>query len=111
MPSWPRVSPSIARPSRMWGSSSLTPVWAFGTPLGSGMVLLECAVHHRGSNLQHQVGPTGRPPHLLAGAHSAMQQPLHRAFGGRRRDRLATAAGCRIVDDDLGLSGHIGLET
>jgi hypothetical protein len=33
------------------GSSSLAPVWAFGAPLGSGMVLLECAVHHRGSNL------------------------------------------------------------
>jgi hypothetical protein len=60
----------------MWGSGSLAAVWAFGAPLGSGMVLLECAVHHRGSNLQHQMGSPRRPPHLLAGAHSAMQQPL-----------------------------------
>src|SRR5689334_11670218 len=77
------------RPSRTWGSSGTAAVGSFGTPLGSGMVLFECAVHHRGSNLQHEMSPTGRPPHLLVSAHPAMQQPLHRAFGTCRRDRLS----------------------
>jgi hypothetical protein len=39
----------------MWGSSGMAAVWAFGTLLGSGMVPIECAIHHGGSNLQHQV--------------------------------------------------------
>jgi hypothetical protein len=93
------------------GAGGSVAVRAFGAPLGGGMIPIERAVHHRGSNLQHQMGAAGRPPHLLAGAHAAMQQPLHRALGGRRRDRLLAASRRCIVDDDLGLSGHIGLET
>ena len=51
-----------------------------------------------------------RPAHLLLGIHSPMQQPLHRALGDRRRNRFFASAGCRVVDDDVGLSGHISLE-
>jgi hypothetical protein len=32
-----------------------------------------------------------RPPHLLLGVHSTVQQPLHRAFRDRRRDWLLAA--------------------
>jgi len=38
----------------MGGSSGPAAVWAFGTPLGSSMIPIEGAIHHRGSNLQHQ---------------------------------------------------------
>ena len=48
---------------------------------------------------------------LLLGAHPAVQQPLHRALCGRRRDRLIAVPGRRIVDDDIGLPGQVGLET
>jgi hypothetical protein len=55
------------------GSGSPATVWAFGAPFGSSMVPIERAVHHRGSNLQHQMGPARRPAHLLTGAHPPMQ--------------------------------------
>ena len=51
-----------------------------------------------------------RPSHLLLGIHSPMQQPLHSALGDRRRNWFLASAGCRVVDDDVGLSGHISLE-
>jgi hypothetical protein len=40
------------------------------------MVLVEGAVHDRGSYLEHQMRPAGRPSHLLIGVHPAVQQPL-----------------------------------
>jgi hypothetical protein len=51
-----------------------------------------------------------RPPHLLLGVHSTVQQPLHRAFRDRRRDWLLGPPGRRIIDDDIGLTAYIGLE-
>jgi len=39
-----------------------------------------------------------------------MQQPVYRAFRGRRRDRLLEVPGCRIIDDDIRLLTHISLE-
>jgi site-specific recombinase XerC len=38
------------------------------------------------------------------------EQPLHRALSDRRRNRFFAAAGCGVVDDDVGLAGHISFE-
>jgi hypothetical protein len=35
---------------------------------------------------------------------------LHRALCDRRGNRFFASAGCRVVDDDVGLAGHISLE-
>jgi hypothetical protein len=51
-----------------------------------------------------------RPPHLLLGVHSAVQQPLPRAFRDRRRDWLLASPGRCIIDDDIGLPAYLGLE-
>jgi DNA-directed RNA polymerase subunit RPC12/RpoP len=74
------------------------------------MIPLEGAVHDRGSDFQHQMSAPRRPTHLLLSIHPAMQQPLHRAFGDRGRDRFLASPGLRIVDDDIGLPGHVCLE-
>ncbi len=78
--------------------------------LGGAVVPIQGAICHRGSDLQHQMGPSRRPTHLLVRAHPAMQQPLHRALSGRRRDRLVAVPRRRIVDDQGGLSGHVCLK-
>ena len=54
--------------------------------------------------------PSRRPTHLLVGAHPAVQQPLHRALRCRRRYRLLAAPRCRVINDQLRLSGYIRLE-
>ena len=41
------------------GGSCGPAVWAFGPPLCGGMVLVECAVHDRGPDLEHQMCPAG----------------------------------------------------
>jgi hypothetical protein len=56
------------------------------------------------------MGAPRRPAHLLLSIHSAVQQPLHRALCNRRRDRFFASAGCRAVDDDIGLSGYVRLK-
>jgi hypothetical protein len=48
--------------------------------------------------------------HLLLGIHSPVQQPLHRALGDRRRNRVFAPAGCRLVNDNIGLSGYVCLQ-
>jgi len=40
------------------------------------------------SNLEHQMGTTWRPAHLLVPSHPAMQQPLHGTFSRRGREPL-----------------------
>ncbi len=105
---WAGLDPLMAqRPSILWGGSGGPTIWAFGPPLSGGMVLVEGAVHNRGPNLEHQMCPMGRPSHLLVGIHPAVQQPLHRALRSGRRDRLLAAAGRRVVNDDVGLPGHV----
>jgi hypothetical protein len=52
-----------------------------------------------------------RPAHLLVGVHPAVQQPLHRALSGRSRYRFIATPCRRMVDDQIGLPGHVGLET
>jgi hypothetical protein len=81
-----------------------------GPTLGDGMVPLERPVHDGRSHLRHQMGTPRRPAHLLLGVHPAVQQPLDRALSDRRRDRFVASAGCRVVDDDLGLSRYIRLK-
>jgi hypothetical protein len=81
-----------------------------GPALGDGVVPVERAVHCRGWDFQHQMSAPRRPSHLLLSIHSAVQQPLHRALGDRRRNRFFASAGCRVVDDEIGLSGYVGLE-
>ena len=78
--------------------------------LRDGIIPVERTVHNRGPNFQHQMSAPRRPPHLLLGVHSPMQQPLHRAFGDRRRNWFFASAGCRVVDDNIGLSRHVLLE-
>ena len=51
-----------------------------------------------------------RPAHLLLRAHPTVQEPLHRTLCGRRRYWFVASPGRRIVDDQLGLAGHVCLE-
>src|SRR5271157_584350 len=51
-----------------------------------------------------------RPTHLLVGAHPAVQQPLYRTLGGRRRYRLVVSPGGGIIDDQTGLPGDVSLK-
>ena len=81
-----------------------------GPALRGGMVLIERAVHHRGSDLEHQMRSPRRPAHLLLRAHPTVQQPLHRTLCGRCRYWFVASPGRRIVDDQLGLPGHVCLE-
>jgi hypothetical protein len=66
-----------------------------GRFFGHRMILLEGAVHYRASNLEHQMCPTWRPPHLLLRVHPAMQEPLYRTsvvaveIGSLRRRAVA----------------------
>jgi hypothetical protein len=59
-----------------------------GRTLGDGMVPVERPVHYGGAHLQHQTSTSRRPAHLLLSIHSAVQQPLNRALGDRRRNRF-----------------------
>jgi hypothetical protein len=92
------------------GGLGYSPKWTPGPALSDGVVPVERAVCDRGSYFQHQVGTPRRPAHLLLSVHSAMQQPLHRALGDRRRNRFFASARCRVIDDDIGLSGHVCLQ-
>jgi hypothetical protein len=55
------------------------------------MVAIERPVHGGGARLQHQMCAPRRPAHLLLCIHSSVQQPLHRAFRDRGRDRLVAS--------------------
>ena len=92
------------------GGSCCAPIGTMSRSFGDGMILFESTVHHRASDLEHQMCPSWRPTHLLLGVHPAMQQPLHRAFRDRRRDRLLATPGCRVIDDDIGLPAYIRFE-
>src|SRR5260370_2409414 len=86
------------RPSRTWGSRS-TPERTASPALRIGMVLVEVPVHDRCPHLEHQVSSSRRPTHLLAGIHSAVHEPLHRAFRYSGRDRLFTMPRRRVAND------------
>ena len=53
---------------------------------------------------------TWRPPHLLLRAHPAMQQPLHGALRWRRGERLVVQPRRRVIDDQIGEAGYVGLQ-
>ena len=53
---------------------------------------------------------TWRPPHLLLRPHPAMQQPLHSALRWRRGERLVVQPRRRVIDDQIGEAGHVGLQ-
>src|SRR4051812_23679287 len=98
------------RPSRTWGALCCWAEWSTGPPLSGGMVLGKGIVRNSGADLQHAMGASWGPTHLLVGAHPTVQQPLHRALRGRRRDRLVAALCRRIIDDQVRLPGDVGLE-
>src|SRR3954468_4878846 len=77
---------TATRPSRTWGALCCRAEWSTGPPLGGGMVLGKGIVRNSGADLQHAMGASWGPTHLLVGAHPTVQQPLHRALRGRRRD-------------------------
>src|SRR4051812_3776779 len=74
------------RPSRTWGALCCRAEWSTGPPLSGGMVLGKGIVRNSGADLQHAMGASWGPTHLLVGAHPTVQQPLHRALRGCRRD-------------------------
>ncbi len=41
-------------------------------------LVVYAGIHHRASNLEQQLRSAGRPPHLLLGVHTTVQQPLRR---------------------------------
>jgi hypothetical protein len=92
------------------GVSCRTSEQTLGPLFCIGVIAIERPVHHRGSDLEHEMNASRRPAHLLLGIHATVQQPLHRALRGCRRDRLFASSGGRIVDDDAGLSGDIYFE-
>ncbi len=92
------------------GWSRRSPRRTAGPTLRHGIIPAEGAVDDGGPDFQHQMSAFRRPAHLLLGIHSPMQQPLHRALCDRRRNWFFASAGCRVVDDDVGLSRHISLE-
>ena len=98
------------RPSRTWGALCCRAEWSRGPPLSGGMVLGKGIVRNSSADLQHAMGASWGPTHLLVGAHPTVQQPLHRALRGRRRDRLVAALCRRIIDDQVRLPGDVGLE-
>ena len=57
-----------------------------------------------------QMNAAWRPPHLLPGLLPAMQQPLHGALRWRRGERLVIQARGRVIDDQIGEAGHVGLQ-
>ena len=79
--------------------------------LSYSVVSLEGAVRYGGSNLQHHMCSPRRPAHPLIRAHPAIKQPLHGAFGRRRRYWLRVVTRRRVVDDQFRLPGHIRLKT
>ena len=83
---------------------------ATGPSFGGRVIRVEGPVHDGGSDLEPQMRSSRRPTHLLVGAHPPMQQPVHRALGGRRRYRLTASPGGGIIDDQTGLPGHVSLE-
>src|ERR1700733_13266288 len=83
---------------------------ATGPSLSSRVIVVEGPVNDRGADLKHQMRSSGRPTHLLVGAHPPVPQPLHRSLGGRRRYRLVVSPGGGIIDDQTGLPRYISLE-
>src|SRR3954453_15661340 len=108
--SYSGVQRSGMRPSRTWGALCCRAEWSTGPPLGGGMVLGKGIVRNSGADLQDAMGAPWGPPLLLVGAHPRVQQPLHRAHRGRRRDRLVAALRRRIIDDQVRLPGDVGLQ-
>src|ERR1700712_370570 len=51
------------------GGLCRAPEWTTGPAFGDGMITVKGAVHHRASNLEHQVRTARRPAHLLLGIH------------------------------------------
>ena len=98
------------RPSRTWGWLRSSPKRTTGPPLCPGMIVVEGLVHHRSADLEHQMRASWRPAHLLIGAHPAVQQPLHGTLRRRRRDWLIAVPCLRVVDDQVGLPGNVGLK-
>jgi hypothetical protein len=96
--------PYLEEPSQTRGSCR-APAGTTSLSFGDGVIVSEGAVHHRAPNLEHQVHAAGRPPHLLLGIQTAVQQ-LHRALGDRCRDWLLSPSGRCIVDDDIGRTPH-----
>jgi len=92
------------------GGSCRAPEGATGSPFGDGVIVFEGIVHHRTSNLEHQMRTAWRLTHLLLGVHPAVQQPLNHTFRDRRRDWLLAPRGRRIIDDDVGRPAHICFE-
>src|SRR5580693_201048 len=75
--------------------------------LSDCIVSFEGAVRDSGSNPQHHVRSLWRPAHLLTRARPAMKQPLHGAFGRRRRYWLRVVTRSRVVEDHYRLPGHV----
>jgi cytochrome d ubiquinol oxidase subunit II len=61
----------VARPSQTWGLCR-APEGTTGPPFSGGVITFKGAVHHRASNLEHQVRTARRPTHLLLSIHPAM---------------------------------------
>ena len=76
----------------------------------SDVVAFECSVHNGSANLEHEVGSSRRPAHLLFCCHSTMQQPMDHAFGWRRRDWLARTPSGGVIDDRGELPGDVSLK-
>src|SRR5208283_3360742 len=98
------------RPSITLGDSCGMAKRATGPSFSGRVIRVEGPVDDRGTDLEHQMRPSRRPAHLLVGAHPPVQQPLHRALGGRRRYRLTASPGGGIIDDQTGLPGYVSLE-
>jgi hypothetical protein len=61
--------------------------------------LLQVAIHHAGSNLQHEMNATLRPPHLLVLDHPLCHQRTNGGFRQTRRNPSTTQVARAVVDN------------
>jgi len=72
----------------MWGWSRGEAALRAPCTAGGEVIALKGAVEDGRANLEHEVGASWRPAHLLLRRHPAVEQSMHRALRRGRRDRL-----------------------
>jgi hypothetical protein len=85
-------------------------VWIWPGSAGEPVVAIEGVVQNGGAHLEHEVGASRRPPHLLLGVHPPVQKALDHPFARCARERLRRSQRGRVVDDRDRLARDMDLE-
>src|ERR1700733_14169100 len=84
--------------SYIWPADGFEPL----TEAGTKRPVVNCA-----SDLQHQVGASPGPAHLLRLVHPTIDQEIRRAFGDRSPDAHACAVSSGVIDKPGALATEI----